>query len=133
MHALGGTPKVFQRHILAVVGLAGALLSLGIATAAQDQAPEHKDIKITAKDYRFSPARVEVGVNDLVRVTVTSEDVAYGFTIDEYRVSKRVPPNGTVTFEFRADRAGTFPFYSSLTSDSRHSQAKGQLIVSTRR
>jgi heme/copper-type cytochrome/quinol oxidase subunit 2 len=115
----------------AVLGLAGTLLSLGIATAvrAQDQAPEHKDVKITAKDYRFSPARVDVGVNDLVRVTVTSEDVAYGFTIDEYRVSKRVPPGGTVSFEFRADRAGTFAFYSSLTSDSRHSQAKGQLVV----
>ena len=120
---------------LAVLGLAGTMLSVGIATAvrAQDQAPEHKVIKITAKDYRFSPARVEVGVNDLVRVTVTSEDVAYGFTIDEYRVSKRVPPNGTVSFEFRADRAGTFSYYSSLTSDSRHSQAKGQLVVSTAR
>jgi len=124
MHAFG-----------ALLGLAGMLLSLGIATAvrAQEQAPEHKDVKITAKDYRFSPARVEVGVNDLVRVTVTSEDVAYGFTIDEYRVSKRVPPHGTVSFDFRADRAGTFSFYSSLTSDSRHSQAKGQLVVSTAR
>jgi heme/copper-type cytochrome/quinol oxidase subunit 2 len=104
---------------------------MGVASTAlaQDQPPEHKDVKITAKDYRFSPARVDVGVNDLVRVTVTSEDVAYGFTIDEYRVSKRVPPKGTVSFEFRADRAGTFAFYSSLTSDSRHAQAKGQLVV----
>jgi heme/copper-type cytochrome/quinol oxidase subunit 2 len=126
---------MFQRQTLALLGLAGTVLSLGIATAvrAQDQAPEHKDIKITAKDYRFSPARVEIGVNDLVRVTVTSEDVAYGFTIDEYRVSKRVPPGGAVSFEFRADRAGTFSYYSSLTSDSRHSQAKGQLVVSTAR
>ncbi len=125
-----GTPKVFQRQTLAL-GLAGTLLSLGIATAvrAQDQAPERKDVKITAKDYRFSPARVDVGVNDLVRFTVTSEDVAYSFTIDEYRVSKRVPPGGAVSFEFRADRAGTFAFYSSLTSDSRHTQAKGQLVV----
>ena len=124
-----------MRAFVAVLGLAGTVLSLGIATAvrAQDQAPEHKDVKITAKDYRFSPARVEIGLNDLVRVTVTSEDVAYGFTIDEYRVSKRVPPNGTVSFEFRADRAGTFSYYSSLTSDSRHSQAKGQLVVSAAR
>jgi cytochrome c oxidase subunit 2 len=126
---------VFQRRTLAVLGLAGTVLLLGIATAsrAQEQAPEHKDVKITAKDYRFSPARIDVRVNDLVRVTVTSEDVAYGFTIDAYRVSKRVPPNGTVSFEFRADRAGTFSYYSSLTSDSRHAQAKGQLVVSTAR
>ena len=124
-----------MRAFGALLGLAGMLLSVGIATAvrAQEQAPEHKDIKITAKNYRFSPERIEVGVNDLVRVTVTSEDVAYGFTIDEYRVSKRVPPGGAVSFEFRADRAGTFAFYSSLTSDSRHTQAKGQLVVSARR
>ena len=123
--------KVFQRRTLTALGLAGTLLALGVTTAlrAQEQAPEHKDIKITAKDYRFSPARVDVSVNDLVRVTVTSEDVAYGFTIDEYRVSKRVPPGGAVSFEFRADKAGTFAFYSSLTSDKRHSQAKGQLVV----
>ncbi len=122
---------MFQRQTLAVLGLAGTLVSLGIATAvrAQDQAPAHRDVKITAKDYRFAPARVDVGVNDLVRVTVRSEDVAYGFTIDEYRVSKRVPPGGTISFEFRADRAGSFSFYSSLTSDSRHAQAKGQLVV----
>ena len=126
---------VFKRRTLAVSALASTALFMGIATAVrgQDQAPAHKDVNITAKDYRFSPARVEVGVNDLVRVTVTSEDVAYGFTIDEYRVSKRVPPNGSVSFEFRADRAGTFSFYSSLTSDSRHSQAKGQLIVAASR
>jgi len=122
---------VFQRRTLAALGLAGTLLSLGVMNAgrAQEQAPEHREVKITAKDYRFAPARVDVGVNDLVRITVTSEDVAYGFTIDEYRVSKRVPPGGAVSFEFRADKAGTFAFYSSLTSDKRHSQAKGQLVV----
>jgi heme/copper-type cytochrome/quinol oxidase subunit 2 len=58
--------------------------------------------------------------------------VAYSVTIDEYRVSRRVPAGGVTTLEFRADRPGTFPFYSNLTSDSRHSQARGQLIVSAR-
>ena len=123
--------KVFQRRTLTALGLAGTLLALGVTTAlrAQEQAPEHKDIKITAKDYRFSPARVDVSVNDLVRVTVTSEDVAYGFTIDDYRVSKRVPAGGSVVLELRADREGTFPFYSNMTSDARHGQMRGELIV----
>ena len=115
----------------AVLALTAVLL-VGQRTGAQDQAPTRKDITIVVKDYRFSPARVEVAVDDLVRVSVQSEDVAYSFTVDEYRVAKRVPAGGIVVFEFRADRAGTFPYYSSLTSDARHTKARGELVVSGR-
>ena len=73
-----------------------------------------------------------MGRDDLLRLTVKSEDVAYGFTIDEYRVSKRVPAGGSVVLELRADREGTFAFYSNMTSDSRHSQMRGELIVRRR-
>ena len=112
--------------------LIGAGVVLAARLAAQDQAPNRREFTITAKDYRFSPARVEVSQDDLVKLTVRSEDVAYSLTIDDYRVSRRVPAGGVTTLEFRADRPGTFPFYSNLTSDSRHSQARGQLIVSAR-
>ena len=113
-----------------------ALIGAGVVLAArlfaQDQAPNRREFTITARDYRFSPARVEVSQDDLVKLTVRSEDVAYSLTIDDYRVSRRVPAGGVTTLEFRADRPGTFLFYSNLTSDSRHSQARGQLIVSAR-
>jgi len=109
-----------------------AVFFAGQGMGAQDQAPTRKDVTLVVKDYRFTPPRVEVSVDDLVRVSVQSEDVAYSFTIDEYRVSKRVPAGGTVVFEFRADRVGTFPFYSSLTSDARHAKARGELVVSRR-
>ena len=95
----------------------------------QDQAPNRREFTVTAKDYRFSPERLEVTQDDLVKLTIRSEDVAYSLTIDEYRVSKRVPAGGSTTFEFRADRPGTFPFYSNLTSDARHGQTKGELVV----
>ena len=121
-------------HLAVGLGAGAALAAVaGLArAAAQDQAPERRDLTITAKDYRFSPARVEVGRDDLLRLTVKSEDVAYGFTIDEYRVSKRVPANGSVVLELRADREGSFPFYSNLTSDSRHAQMRGELVVRRR-
>ncbi|HEY6506513.1 MAG TPA: cupredoxin domain-containing protein, partial [Vicinamibacterales bacterium] len=111
----------------------GLALAAGLARpAAQDQAPERRDLTITARDFRFAPSRIEVGRDDLLRLTVKSEDVAYGFTIDEYRVAKRVPAGGSVVLEFRADREGTFAFYSNLTSDSRHSQMRGELVVRKR-
>jgi len=119
-------------RITAGLGL-GLALAAGLARpAAQDQAPERRDLTITAKDFRFAPSRIEVGRDDLLRLTVKSEDVTYGFTIDEYRVSKRVPAGGSVVLELRADREGTFAFYSNLTSDSRHSQMRGELVVRRR-
>lgn len=96
---------------------------------AQEQAPTRRPVDITARDYRFEPGRIEVAKDDLVKVTVTSADVAYGFTIDRFRVSKRVPAGGSVTFEFLADQAGVAEFYSNLTNDPRHRTMKGELIV----
>jgi heme/copper-type cytochrome/quinol oxidase subunit 2 len=122
----------FTRRRWAVLGLASAVLALAFRSSAQEQAPSRRDVTVTVKDFRFSPARIAVSRNDLVRVTVRSEDVAYSFTIDAYRVSKRVPAGGSVAFEFLADREGTFPFYSSLTSDARHADARGELVVGGR-
>ena len=102
------------------------------APAAQDQAPTRREFTVTARDYSFSPNRVEVQQDDLIKLTVQSADNAYGFTIDDYRVSKRVPAGGSTVVEFRADRAGTFAFYSNLSNDSRHSKMSGQLIVRPR-
>jgi cytochrome c oxidase subunit 2 len=116
---------------IALTTLSAAVVAAALGFA-QDQAPERRDLTITARDYRFSPNRIEVSRDDLLRLTVKSEDVAYAFTIDDYRVSKRVPAGGSVVLELRADREGTFPFYSNMTSDSRHSQMRGELIVRRR-
>jgi heme/copper-type cytochrome/quinol oxidase subunit 2 len=102
------------------------------APAGQDQAPTRREFTVTARDYSFSPNRVEVQQDDLIKLTVQSADNAYGFTIDDYRVSKRVPAGGSTVVEFRADRTGTFAFYSNLSNDSRHSKMSGQLIVRPR-
>ena len=102
------------------------------APAGQEQAPTRREFTVTARDYSFSPNRVEVQQDDLIKLTVQSADNAYGFTIDDYRVSKRVPAGGSTVVEFRADRAGTFAFYSNLSNDARHSQMRGQLVVRPR-
>ena len=117
------------------VFLVWAAIATGLAVRllAQEQAPTRREFTLTAKNFRFSPDRIEVARDDIVKLTVRSEDdVAYSLTIDEYRVSKRVPAGGAVTFEFRADRDGTFPFYSNMTGDARHQQTRGQLVVRVR-
>jgi heme/copper-type cytochrome/quinol oxidase subunit 2 len=100
--------------------------------SAQEQAPNRPEFTIVAKDFRFSPDRIEVAQDDLVKLTIRSEDLAHSFSIDEYRIVKRVPAGGSTTVEFRADRAGTFAFYCNLTSEPGHAQMKGQLVVRPR-
>ena len=111
---------------------AGAGLLAGpfvVRLFAQDQAPNRPEFTIVGKDFRYSPERIEVTQDDLVKLTVRSEDVAHSFSIDEYRIAKRIPAGGSTTFEFRADRAGTFRFYCNLTSEGGHSQMHGELVV----
>ena len=99
---------------------------------AQDQAPNRREFSINARDYRFSPDRLDVTQDDLVKLTVESSDVAYSFTIDEYRLSRRIPAGGKTVIEFRADQTGSFDFYSNMTSDARHAKMRGQLTVRRR-
>jgi hypothetical protein len=101
--------------------------------AGQDQAPPNRpEFTLVARGYRYTPDRLEVAQDDLVKVTIRSEDFTYSFAIDEYRIVRRVPAGETTTFEFRADRAGTFRFYSNLTGEGSHADMQGQLIVRAR-
>ncbi len=99
---------------------------------AQEQAPGRPEFTLVARDFRYAPDRLQVTQDDLVKLTIRSEDRDYSFAIDEYRIVRRVPAGGTTTFEFRADRTGTFRFYSNLTSDSAHAAMQGQLVVRPR-
>src|SRR5919106_1570617 len=114
---------------------AGALLlarPLARRVLAQDQAPNRPEFTLVARGYRYTPDRLEVTQDDLVRLTIRSEDFTYSFAIDEYRIVRRVPAGEATTFEFRADRAGTFRFYSNLTGEGSHADMQGQLVVRAR-
>jgi cytochrome c oxidase subunit 2 len=88
--------------------------------------------QVSARKYAFTPSVIEVRQDDLIRITLRSEDIPHGFTVDEYRIAKRVGAGQTVTFEFRADRAGTFSFYCNLSLDEGCRNMRGQLIVRPR-
>jgi len=120
-----------RRRVLGWILLLGgsAVLWAGARAFAQEQAPTRRDFTITARKYAFSPNRIEVSQGDIVRITLRAEDIAHSFTIDEYRIAKRVAPGQPVTFEFRADRKGTFRFYCNLKQDDGCKDMVGQLVV----
>jgi heme/copper-type cytochrome/quinol oxidase subunit 2 len=116
-------------------GLAGVRSGLapgGDRALAQEQTPTRRQFQVTARKYDYSPARLEVQQNDLVKITLHSDDIAHSFTVDGYRIAKRVGGGQTVTFEFHADQPGTFPIYCNLRQDEKCREMRGSLVVHAR-
>jgi len=88
-----------------------------------------REFAVNGNHYTFAPSEITVDRNDLVKITFTASDIAHSFAIDDYRIVKRAGAGQTVTFEFRADRAGRFPFYCSLSQDAKCRDMKGTLTV----
>jgi len=112
------------RRCLLLLLVVPALLS-----AAPRSSQAKRDVTVDAKKFAFNPARIEVTQGDVVRVTLISGDIPHSFTIDDYRIAKRGEPGKPVTFEFLADRAGTFKFYCNLTIDDGCRKMAGELVV----
>jgi cytochrome c oxidase subunit II len=120
------------RHKAAIGFTLAALLLLAAPFArtslfgAQGSA---REFTISGDHFAFSPMRIEVQKDDLVKITFTARDIAHSFTIDQYRIAKRAGAGQSVTFEFRADQVGTHRFYCNLTADDRCRKMEGELIV----
>ena len=138
------TPLRSRREAALAAGLVGFAMGLlgsgvagplaGVTAFAQEQAPTRREFVINAKKYDYSPPRLEVTQDDLVKITITvpKEDIAHSFTIDGYRIAKRVGAGQSVTFEFRADQPGTFPIYCNLRQDEKCRDMRGTLVVKPR-
>ncbi len=108
--------------------LLAAAAVCGIGLSARDQG-QVREFTVTGHEHRFTPNRIEVRRDDLVKVTFTAADMPHSFTSDHYRIAKRAGTGQAITFEFRADQTGTFEFYCNLSQDDRCREMKGQLVV----
>ena len=99
---------------------------------AHAQEGNERTFTVSAHKYSFTPPRIEVQQDDLVRVTFSTTDIPHSFTVDKYRIAKRVEPGRPIVFEFRADQPGRFPIYCNLTADERCKEMVGELIVGAR-
>jgi len=119
--------------VISGFALLGVLVVSGSGVSApQSQGSTERSFTVTASRYTFAPLRLEVFQDDVVRIELQTRDIAHSFTIDEYRVAKRVGPGQTVTFEFRAERPGSFPFYCDLKAEDGCREMRGELIVRPR-
>ena len=119
-----------NKTVIASACLAGLLLAapFAVRSGARAQAGP-REFTIDGDHFAFSPARIEVNKDDVVKIAFTAKDIAHSFTIDNYRIAKRAAAGQTVTFEFRADQPGTHRFYCNLTTDERCRRMEGTLVV----
>jgi heme/copper-type cytochrome/quinol oxidase subunit 2 len=101
----------------------------GAFASMQEQTPHRRDVTVIAYESRFEPNRIDVTKDDLVRITLKSDELPRTFAIDAYRISKLVAAEQTITFEFHANQTGTFTFYCNLTSVPACREMKGTLVV----
>ncbi len=124
MHHLRST------KILASACVAAGLLSVPFLAAPAARAQgSAREFTISGDHFAFSPVRLEVQKDDLVKIIFSARDIAHSFTIDQYRIAKRAAAGQSVVFEFRADQVGTYRFYCNLTADDRCRRMEGLLIV----
>jgi heme/copper-type cytochrome/quinol oxidase subunit 2 len=105
-----------------------ALRAVPSPVEGQDQG-QVREFTVTGNHYAFAPSSLTVNRNDLVKVTFTAQDMPHSFTVEGYRIMKRAGAGQTVTFEFRADQSGSFPFYCNLSQDAKCKDMKGTLTV----
>jgi len=126
-------PRVLARRSLAplLLGLLG-LFCAGDAGLAQEPPRGPREITLSAHRYEFSQSRIDVAQDDVIKITLVAEDIPHSFIVDDYRIAKRAAPGKPITFEFRADKAGTFPYYCNLTIDDGCRKMRGELVVAPR-
>ena len=113
--------------IASVGGFLAAAFALGSPALANRQGTV-REFTVRGDQYAYSPGRIEVQKDDVVKITFTAVDMPHSFTMDgPYRIAKRAGAGQTVTFEFRA--TGSERFYCNLTQDDRCKGMHGELVV----
>ncbi len=77
-----------------------------------------------------SPAIIHVKLGQLVRLHITSHDVAHGFLIGDLGVDGGViEPGKWKIVEFTPDEAGEYSFTCNIRCSARHPEVRGKIIV----
>ncbi len=100
--------------------------------AGVDEAAEVADvieINLTANNWAFEPSTIQAKKGQLVKLHVTSVDVAHGFALPVFGINERLEPGEVVDIEFTPNQVGTFTFFCNVYCGDGHSEMRGELVV----
>ena len=109
--------------IVLVVIIAGGVIFSATDDSFKCDPSMGKDVEMTVVskklEWAFEPEEITIAQCDRVKVTVINEDnFDHGFAIDAFGISQRLPASESIVVEFVATKAGTFPFYCSVSCSS---------------
>ena len=103
------------------------------AFCAAEPSGEIKDgvrvVKVTAHRYDFKPDPIVVRRGERVRLEITTNDVAHGLAISDFKVNVAVPKDKITTADFTADKTGDFQINCSVYCGPGHGKMRGALKV----
>ena len=81
----------------------------------------------------ITPEIIEVEEGDTVALHFTNveraEDETHGFAINNFNVNLSVEPGKTVSYTFKADKPGVYPYYCTEFCSALHLEMQGYLLV----
>src|SRR4051794_11716829 len=86
-------------------------------------------IRITARDFAFSPGTITVKKGVPVTMELTSADRKHGFGLRAFGVRTEVTPGNVSRVSFTPDRTGRFTFSCDVFCGDGHEEMMGTLIV----
>lgn len=92
-------------------------------------APNVITINIEAGSFYFKPNKITVKKGDTVKIVFKAVDMQHNFYLDEFNFKGPTVKSGdTNTFQFVADKTGSFEFYCAVGQHRKNGQV-GTLIV----
>lgn len=111
--------------LLVMAGLAVAFAPLPV----QPIRPQERTFQIEARQFAYSPSKLNVNPGDTITIQLISTDVVHGLYIDGYDISVEADPGQTATLTFTATKPGSFRFRCNITCGAMHPFMIGKLTV----
>jgi cytochrome c oxidase subunit 2 len=100
-----------------------------ITTTEQSVEIRINEIAVIARTWEFNPSVITVKLNQPVRLSITSVDVAHGFSLPEFGINRDLEPGKTEVIDFTPNKVGSFPFTCSVFCGEGHRNMTGTVVV----
>jgi cytochrome c oxidase subunit 2 len=114
-----------RRTVLAI-----ALASLASITLGASAQKPRRVIRVKARRFTYTPARITLKKGEPVTFELTTEDITMGFNVPDFGVRADIVPGKATRLDLTPDRAGTFTFLCDIFCGDGHEGMSGQLVVS---
>ena len=123
------TTRRWVERIGSAVAVSIALATLAPAVIADGPEVEVKEFKVLARNWSFTPDRVQVEQGTKVILQIESHDAPHSFVMKAYRLKVPLPQDKTTEVAFVADKVGTFRWHCGRPCGNGCPKMTGELTV----